>query len=129
MSRRFLKLKNALSVFDAQPDDAVIPTDVTAAVTGLSTRTIRYHPQLRRHYVSADRYGFRAGDIRRLLREGAALSSDVLRLVQEVSIAPDRAAAEATIKQFNFEKVTEPARERLMGQLADIVAELPQSPD
>jgi hypothetical protein len=123
---RLYKLKNALSVFDAQPDNAVIPTDVTAAITGLSTRTVRYHPQLRRHYVSADRYGFRAGDIRRLLRQGAALSSDVLRLVQEVSTAPDRTAAKATIRQFDFEKVTEPARARLMEQLVDIVAELPQ---
>src|SRR6516164_1732621 len=110
----------ALRSFDAQPDDAVLSTKATARITGLSERTIRYHPQLPRHYVSADRYGQRVGDVRKLLRDGAALSADVLRLVQEVSGAPDRATAETTIKQFDFEEIAEPARERLMAQLANI---------
>jgi hypothetical protein len=114
MSNKADKTLLALRSFDAQPDDAVLSTKATARITGLSERTVRYHPQLPRHYVSADRYGQRVGDVRKLLRDGAALSIDILRLVQEVSSAPDRAAAEAVIGQFDFEKVTEPARERLM---------------
>jgi hypothetical protein len=46
--------------------------------------------------------------------------------VQEVSAAANRAAAESTIKQFDFEQIAELPRERLMEQLAGIVAELPQ---
>jgi hypothetical protein len=126
MSNKADKTLLALQSFDAQPDDAVLSTKATARITGLSERTVRYHPQLPRHYVSADRYGQRVGDVRKLLRDGAALSADILRLVQEVSAAPDRTAAETTIRQFDFKKIAELPRERLMEQLAGIVAELPQ---
>jgi hypothetical protein len=63
-------IRETLERFDALPDDAVSPTKITAVVTGLSERTVRYHPRLPRHYVSSDRYGQRVGDVRKLLREG-----------------------------------------------------------
>ncbi len=56
--------------FDQLPDDAVVQTKVTALVLGVSERTIRYHPQLRRVPVSRGRYGQRVGDIRKLTRQG-----------------------------------------------------------
>jgi hypothetical protein len=59
-----------LKIFDSLPDSAISPTRVTAVVTGLSERTVRYHPKLPRRYISADRYGQQVGDVRRLLREG-----------------------------------------------------------
>jgi hypothetical protein len=64
------KLRELLERFDSLPDDAIAPTKLTATVTGLSERTVRYHPQLKRHWVSPDRYGQRVGDVRKLLREG-----------------------------------------------------------
>jgi hypothetical protein len=63
-------LREILERFDLLPDDAVVPTKVTAIVMGLSERTVRYHPHLPRHEVSIGRYGQRAGDIRKLCREG-----------------------------------------------------------
>lgn len=63
-------LREILERFDSLPDDAVVPTKVTATVTGLSERTVRYHPHLPRHEVSIGRYGQRVGDVRKLCREG-----------------------------------------------------------
>lgn len=45
------------------PDDAVVPSKLTAAVTSLSERSIRCHPDLK----GKTRYGFRAGDVRKIL--------------------------------------------------------------
>jgi len=61
-----------LKRFDALPDDAVVETAVTAAITSLSERTVRYHPQLPRVQVSEGRYGQRVGDIRKLVRGSIA---------------------------------------------------------
>jgi hypothetical protein len=60
----------SLKRFDALPDDAVVETAVTAAVTSLSERTVRYHPQLPRVQISRGRYGQRVKDIRALVRNG-----------------------------------------------------------
>jgi hypothetical protein len=63
-------LREILERFDALPDDAIVPSKITAIILGLSERTIRYHPHLRRVQLSVGRYGQRVGDIRQLVREG-----------------------------------------------------------
>lgn len=60
------KLLEILERFAALPDEAVVPSKVTAIILGTSERTIRYHPTLPRVQVSVGRYGQRVGDIRRL---------------------------------------------------------------
>jgi hypothetical protein len=49
------------------PDDAIVHSKVTAAVTGLSERTVRYDPRFKRIYLTPNRYGHRVGDIRKIL--------------------------------------------------------------
>jgi hypothetical protein len=61
-------LRKVLERFDMLPDDAVLPTKVTAVLLGLSERTVRYHPNLPRRIVSSGRYGQRVGDIRKIAR-------------------------------------------------------------
>lgn len=63
-------LHEALARFNVLPDDAVLPSQVTAIILGVSERTIRYHPNLPRIQISRGRYGQRVGDIRKLCREG-----------------------------------------------------------
>jgi hypothetical protein len=63
-------LHEALARFNVLPDDAVLPSQVTAIILGVSERTIRYHPNLPRVQISRGRYGQRVGDIRKLAREG-----------------------------------------------------------
>jgi hypothetical protein len=65
------RLLQAIKNFDALPDDAVVHTEVTSAVTGLSPRCIRYHPKLPRRYLTKTHYGQRVGDVRALLGGGA----------------------------------------------------------
>ena len=52
------------------PDDAVVPSKITAIILGLSERVVRYHPALPRVQLCVGRYGQRVGDIRKLVREG-----------------------------------------------------------
>ena len=63
-------LHEALARFNVLPDDAVLPSQVTAIILGVSERTVRYHPNLPRVQISRARYGQRVGDIRKLCREG-----------------------------------------------------------
>jgi len=63
-------LHEALARFIVLPDDAVLPSQVTAIILGVSERTIRYHPNLPRVQISRGRYGQRVGDIRKLCRDG-----------------------------------------------------------
>jgi hypothetical protein len=63
-------LHEVLARFDVLPDDAVLPSQVTAIILGVSERTVRYHPNLPRVRISQARYGQRVGDIRKLCREG-----------------------------------------------------------
>jgi hypothetical protein len=67
-------IQEALARFDAMPDDAILPTRVTAIILGVSERTVRYHPHLPRVQISLQRYGQRVRDIRKLAREGMPLS-------------------------------------------------------
>jgi hypothetical protein len=64
------RLREILERFDVLPDDAVVPSRVSAIILGLSERVIRYHPKLRRVEVSRGRYGQRVGDLRKIVREG-----------------------------------------------------------
>lgn len=68
MSAMSPKLREILERFDALPDDAALPTRVTAIILGTCERTVRDHPQLKRVTVSRGRYGQRVGDVRKLLR-------------------------------------------------------------
>jgi len=118
--------------FHDLPDEAVIPSWATAALTGLSQKTVRR--TFRRIYVSADRYGQAAGEVRarqahgvpeaeRRVRVGPA----AMRLVAEVYAAPSRADAEKIIEQFADGKMSADERERLHTLLQDALAELPES--
>jgi hypothetical protein len=69
-------LPEALARFNVMPDDAVLPSQVTAIILGVSERTIRYHPNLPRVQISRGRYGQRVGDIRKLCREGMPRNSE-----------------------------------------------------
>jgi hypothetical protein len=62
------ELVELLKRFPHLPDDAVVHSKVTAALTGLSERTVRYDPRFKRIYLTATRYGHRVGDIRKILR-------------------------------------------------------------
>ncbi len=64
------ELREILQRFDALPDDAIVPSKVTAIILGMSERTVRYHPHLKRVCISIGRYGQRVGDIRKLCRNG-----------------------------------------------------------
>jgi hypothetical protein len=63
-------LHEALARFNVLPDDAVLPSLVTAIILGVSERTVRYHPNLPRVQISRGRYGQRVGDVRKLARKG-----------------------------------------------------------
>ena len=64
------QLREILERFDALPNDAIVPTKITAIILGLSEKSVRYHPNLPRVQISRARYGQRVGDIRKLCREG-----------------------------------------------------------
>jgi hypothetical protein len=60
-------LTELLKRWPSLPDEAVVNCKVTAAVTGLSERTIRYDPRFERVYLTPNRYGNRVGNIRKVL--------------------------------------------------------------
>jgi hypothetical protein len=62
------RLLQTIKNFDALPDDAIVHTEVTSALTGLSPRCVRHHPKLPRRYLTRRRYGQQVRDIRALLR-------------------------------------------------------------
>jgi hypothetical protein len=66
------KTLEAIRRFDVLPDDAVLPSRIAAILLGCSERCVRYHPDLERRWISRGRYGFRVGNLRRLMREGAS---------------------------------------------------------
>ena len=72
MSRDFSKSFEILRHWDSLPDDAVISTKITALVLGCAERTIRYHPKLKRVEISRGRYGFRVGNVRRIVHGATA---------------------------------------------------------
>jgi hypothetical protein len=58
------------SQFDALPDDAVVTAKVAAVILGgsLTEQTLRRSPPIPRRQISQRRFGFRAGDLRKLIR-------------------------------------------------------------
>jgi len=57
------ELTELLKRWSSLPDEAVVNSKLTAAITGLSERTVRYE----RVYLTKTRYGQRVGDIRKML--------------------------------------------------------------
>jgi hypothetical protein len=72
MSHEFSKAFAIIKHFDDLPNDAVVSTKIAALILGCAERTLRYHPSLRRVQISRGRYGFRAADLRRIVRGEAA---------------------------------------------------------
>jgi hypothetical protein len=66
------ELTKELKRFPALPDEAIVNSKVAAALSSLSERTIRYDLRLPRIYLNNNRYGYRAGDVRKLLQAGGA---------------------------------------------------------
>jgi hypothetical protein len=65
-----------LKRFQHLPDEALVPSKVTAAVTSLSERTVRYDPRFERVYLTPTRYGHRVGNIRKVLASLSRQQSD-----------------------------------------------------
>jgi hypothetical protein len=57
-----------LKNFDQLPDDALSPPKPTATLLGISMRTLRRSPPIPKVMVTAQRGGYRVGDIRRFVR-------------------------------------------------------------
>jgi hypothetical protein len=68
VNRNYTKSFEILRHWDDLPDDAVISTKIASLVLGAAERTIRYHPKLARVQISKGRYGFRAGNVRAIVR-------------------------------------------------------------
>jgi hypothetical protein len=66
--RREERFREKLRRFDDLSDNAVVSPKYAAALLDMSERTIRYHEQLKRVYLSKARYGFSCGNVRQLLR-------------------------------------------------------------
>jgi hypothetical protein len=60
----------AASQFDQLPDDAIVTTATAALILGgtLTEQTLRRNPPITRRQISRRRYGFRVGDLRKLIR-------------------------------------------------------------
>lgn len=68
------RLRKNLELFNSLPDEAIAPTNLAALFLGLSDRSVRRHPNLPRVQVSPGRYGYLVGHIRKIAREGMAMS-------------------------------------------------------
>jgi hypothetical protein len=58
------------SQFDDLPDDAIVTAKTAVVILGgtLTEQTLRRNPPITRRQVSQRRYGFRVGDLRKLIR-------------------------------------------------------------
>jgi hypothetical protein len=57
-----------LQNFDKLPDDAIVPSKITAALLNISTRTLRRSPPIPKVKTGTRSCGYRAGSIRALAR-------------------------------------------------------------
>jgi len=65
-SKTRARLTDLIRRFDELPDDCVVPSQVTAAIHNVSTRTVlRRYPLVR---LTPNRVGVRVGDIRKMSR-------------------------------------------------------------
>ena len=69
------KLREALERFPSKPDEALESAEVSAAVLKCSQRTLRYHPDAERIYITPTRYNYRVGNIREIAKNGFNRSS------------------------------------------------------
>jgi hypothetical protein len=76
-------LLEILKRYEALPPSAVVSPKATAAILGMSERSVRYHPSLPRVQVAAGRYGFRKSDIEKLSRDGWQQLGEVAQRVAE----------------------------------------------
>ena|SRR6516225_1981442 len=67
---------NFVKDFDRLPDDAIVCHQATEVLLGglVSSRQLRRKPPIPRRQISPQRFGFRAGDIRALIRGDFRLS-------------------------------------------------------
>jgi hypothetical protein len=69
------ELRIALERFASKPDEALESAEVAAAVLKCSQRTLRYHPDAERVYITPTRYNYRVGNIRQIAKTGFNRSS------------------------------------------------------
>jgi hypothetical protein len=62
------KILEILKRFDDLPDDALVPPKVAGIVLDVNEHTLRRHPPVPRIQVSPQRYRFRVGNLRALVR-------------------------------------------------------------
>jgi hypothetical protein len=63
-------LRKRLERFASKPDEALESAEVSAAFLGFSERTLRYHPDAERVYITPSRYNYRVGNIRQIAKDG-----------------------------------------------------------
>ena len=76
-------LLEILKRYDALPPSAVVSSKAAAAILGVSERVVRYHPNLPRVQLTAQRYGFRKSDIEKLSTDGWQPIGDAAQRVVE----------------------------------------------
>jgi hypothetical protein len=57
-----------LQAFERLPDDSIALPKMTAAVLDVSERTLRRSPPIPRVQITSQRFGYRVGNIRKLVR-------------------------------------------------------------
>lgn len=93
-------IRKKLKEIDQLPDDSIIPDPVVAKIMNIGLRTLRRSNPVRRVQLSPGRIGRRLGEVRALIRgDGPFGRSQFIRLLQEVSAATSRAAAERIFRQ------------------------------
>jgi hypothetical protein len=72
------EIKKGLERFASKPDDALECAAIGAAFLGCSERTLRYHKDARRVYITPDRYNFQVGNLRQMAgaRKGARVRAE-----------------------------------------------------
>jgi hypothetical protein len=76
-------LLEILKRYEALPPSAVVSSKAAAAILGVSERVVRYHPNLPRVQLTAQRYGFRKSDIEKLSTDGWQPIGDAAQRVVE----------------------------------------------
>jgi hypothetical protein len=72
MAKRKFDLAKKLAAFDQLSDDAIVPDRVSAALLNIATATLRRNDPVARRQITERCFGRRAGDLRALIRGGAA---------------------------------------------------------
>lgn len=80
MTEREIKeeeIQRGLRRLASKPDDALECAAIGAAFLGCSERTLRYHPDAKRVYITPSRYNYQVGNLRQMAgtRSGARRSA------------------------------------------------------